>query len=226
VTRLIIWRHGQTQWNVEGRTQGQLDVALDAVGRDQARLTASRLAAESPDAIVSSDLRRASETADALATATGLPVRLDRRLRERDFGAWQGLTGPEASAKYPEAYARWRRGEVVAEAGVEELDTVVARAVAGLADAAALGGTVVVVTHGGTAKHGMAALLGWPDEMSRQLAGLGNCHWAELRHLGERGWLLRAYNIGLSSNQPSQTDRVAEVPEPLARANDPAHATS
>jgi probable phosphoglycerate mutase len=151
-------------------------------------------------------------------------VRLDPRLRERNFGSWQGLTGAEASAKYPEAYARWRRGEVVAEAGVEELDAVTARAVAGLADAATLGATVVVVTHGGTAKHGMAALLGWPDAMSRQLAGLGNCHWAELRHLGERGWLLRAYNIGLGLHQPPQTDRVAEVPEPLVTASDAASA--
>jgi probable phosphoglycerate mutase len=219
VTRLIVWRHGRTEWNVAGRTQGQLDVPLDDIGHEQARAAADRLAAESPDAIVSSDLRRAADTAAALAAATGLPVRFDQRLRERHFGQWQGLTNEESAARYPEAFARWRRGEVVADAGLEELDSVIGRGAAALTDAATLGATVVVVTHGGTAKHAMAALLGWPDEMSTRLLGLGNCHWAEMRHLGERGWLLRSYNVGVVAGGP-RGDRVAEVPETLVSAGD------
>ena len=225
MTRLIIWRHGQTEWNVDRRIQGHTDVPLDALGHRQARAAAAQLAAESPDAIVSSDLRRAADTAAALAAVTGLPVRLDQRLRERDFGMWQGLTGEQASAKHPEAYARWRRGESVAEAGVEEVDAIITRATAAFTDAATLGDTVVVVTHGGTTMHGVMALLGWPGGRSYPIGGLGNCHWAELQHADGRGWTLRAYNVGVTLPHPPQADQAAEVPESLGGTNDAASAT-
>src|SRR5690606_19337304 len=81
--RLILWRHGQTAWNVTGRVQGQTDVDLDETGVAQAAATAPRVAQYRPDLIVSSDLRRAARTAAALADVTGLPVEYDARLRER-----------------------------------------------------------------------------------------------------------------------------------------------
>src|SRR5690606_18245837 len=91
-SRLILWRHGHTEWNAERRVQGHSDVPLSALGHAQAAEAAPLLAAFAPDAIVSSDLRRCTETAAALARHTGLPVRRDPRLRERYYGEWEGLT--------------------------------------------------------------------------------------------------------------------------------------
>jgi glucosyl-3-phosphoglycerate phosphatase len=79
--RLVLWRHGQTEWNVDGRGQGHLDIPLDDVGRDQAKAAATRLASLRPTAIISSDLSRAYETALALAELTGLEVQRDPALR-------------------------------------------------------------------------------------------------------------------------------------------------
>jgi len=106
VTRLIIWRHGQTASNVADRFQGHLDVDLDETGHAQAAAAAARLAEEHPDVIVSSDLRRAADTAVALSAVTGLPVHTDARLRERNYGVWQGMLGSDAASAYPEAHAR------------------------------------------------------------------------------------------------------------------------
>jgi broad specificity phosphatase PhoE len=199
VTRLIIWRHGQSVWNVDDRVQGQTDVDLSEAGRDQAAAAATRLAALKPDLLVSSDLKRAADTAAALAKLTGLTVRHDERLRERFFGEWQGLTLTEIAERWPQRYLRWRRGEGVAEAGIEEIEVLAKRMAAALQEAMALApsdGTTVVATHGGAARHGIAALLGWPDTVARTLAGLDNCHWTELRFDAVRGWQLRAHNVG------------------------------
>jgi glucosyl-3-phosphoglycerate phosphatase len=194
---LIVWRHGQTVWNAEGRIQGQLDTELSETGVGQAAAAARRLALLRPDAIVSSDLRRAADTAAALAAVTGLTVRYDPRLRERHFGAWQGLTGAEAAARHPEEYARWQAGQPVDGCGVESRDELAKRAAVALQEAADLapGGTVVAVMHGGSAKHGVAALLGWPEEVLSGFAALGNCRWMELRHDAVRGWQLRGHNL-------------------------------
>lgn len=199
MTRLILWRHGRTAWNVDGRIQGHSDVDLDEIGRAQAAAAARTLAAERPDAIVSSDLRRATDTAAELAAMTGLGVRLDARLRERYFGQWQGLTGAEASVAHPEAYARWQRGEAIAVGEVEGIDDLAKRVAAALTDAIDLvdDGTVVVVTHGGSAKYVLGEVLGWSSEVVRRIIGLENCHWTELRHDVKRGWRLSAHNVGI-----------------------------
>jgi broad specificity phosphatase PhoE len=196
-TRLLIWRHGRTEWNATRRLQGQLDVDLDDLGRTQALAGAARLADEKPDAIVASDLRRALSTAAELAELTGLPVRQDPRLRERDFGQWQGLTHAEIEQRFPAEYAHWRAGGP-AGCGIEETEDLAKRAAAAMTEAADLapGGTVVVVSHGGTAKHGAVALLGWPPSVLPGLGVLDNCRWLELRFSALRGWRLRAYNVG------------------------------
>src|ERR1039458_8173889 len=106
-TRLLLWRHGQTQWNVEGRFQGQSDIPLDAVGHQQAERAARLLAALRPDVIISSDLGRALATAAPLARLTGLTVTTDKDLRERHGGAWEGLTDAEIRTRYPEEHAKW-----------------------------------------------------------------------------------------------------------------------
>lgn len=109
MTTLYLVRHGQTAWNVEGRYQGQLDPPLNALGREQARRAAAELAPIGFDAIYSSDLARARQTAEALAALTGLPVRLEPRLREIDQGEWQGILIDEIRARWPEELAGWER---------------------------------------------------------------------------------------------------------------------
>jgi glucosyl-3-phosphoglycerate phosphatase len=198
VTRLFLWRHGQTEWNAINRVQGHADVALDDIGRAQAVAAAIVLAQEHPDAIVSSDLRRAADTAQALAAQTGLPVHFDARLREQYFGDWQGMTSAELSAAYPADHDRWRHGQAVHGYGIEDREDLVKRVAAGARDAVARadGGTVVIVTHGGSAKYVLADMLGWPPEILAKVVGLANCHWTELRHDPVRGWVLRAHNVG------------------------------
>jgi glucosyl-3-phosphoglycerate phosphatase len=198
MTRLIVVRHGRTGYNASRIIQGQLDVELDEVGREQAAAVAGRLAAFEPAVIVSSDLRRAADTAAPLGALTGLPVRLDPRLRERGFGRWQGLHGTEIAERYPDEYARWQAGKEVNGCDVEEVDEVAKRASEALREAAdrALDGTVVAFCHGAAARYGMATLLGWPPSVLPSLGALGNCRWADLRRDTVRGWQLRGYNIG------------------------------
>ncbi|WP_430782219.1 histidine phosphatase family protein [Actinoplanes sp. G11-F43] len=199
MTRLIVWRHGNTDWNASSRFQGQADIPLNELGRRQAADAADLLARLSPDVIVASDLSRAYETATALATRTGLDIRPDQRLRERFFGEWQGLTTDEIRATHPAEHARWKAGDDDLGCGVESLDDLGKRVGDGLQDAARLapGGTVVVASHGGAARQGVGQLLGWPREQMRTLRALQNCHWVDLTHDDSRGWQLAAYNVGV-----------------------------
>lgn len=217
--RLIVWRHGETEWNAAGRVQGHADVKLTAMGKDQAREAAKRLAELSPVAIVSSDLSRASDTAATLAELVGCEVRYDSRLRERCYGPWQGCSVAEIAERWPQEYARWRAGERSLGLGIETLDEVASRAAAGLTDAlfttcpadpahssgeGALpqdaasvvpeGAVVVAVTHGGAARAGCGRLLGWSATAARAMAVLGNCRWTELHHQPSRGWQLWSHN--------------------------------
>lgn len=198
MTRLILWRHGRTEWNAIGRIQGQSDVALDETGLIQAAQAAPRIAALKPDVIVSSDLRRTADTAAAAAVVTGLPIEYDARLRERDFGPWQGLNRDEIQARYPADFARWWTTEPFEDQRIETVDDMMKRVGDALREIAArLGdnGTALVVTHGGAAKAGTAGLLGWPTALVESLSGLGNCRYSDLRHTPQRGWQLRAHNL-------------------------------
>jgi probable phosphoglycerate mutase len=205
VTRLIIWRHGNTDWNAGRRVQGQTDVPLNDLGRQQAAESAELLEKYRPDAIVSSDLSRAAETAAALAALTGREVEHDERLRERCFGAWQGLTMAEVAVTHPVQYARWLVGGDDVGGDVETLSDLgkrVAEAFQAAADLAPPGGTVVVATHGAAARQGIGHLLGWPPEQLRTLRALQNCHWVELTHDKTRGWQIASYNVGVFSDRP------------------------
>ncbi|MFG2064661.1 histidine phosphatase family protein [Micromonospora sp. NPDC048871] len=198
MTRLIIWRHGNTDWNAANKVQGQTEVPLNDLGREQAREAAPLLAALNPDAIVTSDLSRAADTAAALAALTGLPVRSDARLRERYFGQWQGLLLTEVAERFPEEYARWRAGDPDPGADVEPLDELGKRIGTALHEIAdeMPGGTIVVATHGGAARQGCGQLLGWDHTVLRTIGPLRNCHWTDLRREDDRGWRLRSYNVG------------------------------
>jgi probable phosphoglycerate mutase len=198
VTRVLLWRHGQTEYNADNRIQGQLDVALSALGRAQAAEVAPRLAALEPDALFSSDLVRAVDTMAPLVALTGKPVTYDERVRERHFGLFQGHTTAELADLYPAELAAWRAGDQVDEVGMEPRDVVAKRVASALHDylASAPGGTIVVATHGGAAMQGTARVLGWPSELSRTVVHLGNCQWTDLRHDDDRGtWRLYAHNV-------------------------------
>ncbi|GAA4962177.1 histidine phosphatase family protein [Actinoplanes utahensis] len=205
MTRLIVWRHGNTDWNAGSRVQGQTDVPLNELGRRQAVDAAELLVRLRPAAIVASDLSRAADTAAALAALTGLTIRPDERLRERYFGEWQGMTMAEVAAERPEEHARWTAGEDVIGGEVETLDDLGKRVSEALADAARLvpaDGTVVVATHGAAARQGVGHLLGWPREQLRTLRALQNCHWVELTRDETRGWQMAAYNVGVMADRP------------------------
>jgi len=107
-THLIVIRHGETAWNRERRLQGQIDIPLNETGRAQARALAEALAGEPIDAVYTSDLGRAMETAAPLAETLGLQVRRERRLRERCYGDLEGMTYAEVAEKRPEDFARWQ----------------------------------------------------------------------------------------------------------------------
>ncbi|MBD0737702.1 histidine phosphatase family protein [Streptomyces sp. CBMA29] len=196
--RIVLWRHGQTAWNLEQRFQGNTDIELTAEGTAQARRAARLLAALRPDAIIASDLRRAAGTAAELAAVTHLPVTHYEGLRETFAGAWQGLTHTEIVERYGEQYAAWKRGEPVRRGG-GELETEVADRAAPVvltaADKLADDGVLVVVSHGGTIRTTIGRLLGLESTSWESLGGLTNCCWSVLGE-GARGWRLLEHNAG------------------------------
>ncbi|KOT96434.1 MULTISPECIES: histidine phosphatase family protein [Streptomyces] len=196
--RVILWRHGQTAWNVERRFQGSTDVELTATGVAQARRAAGLLVHLRPDAIVASDLSRASATAAELSALTGLQVTLEEGLRETYAGVWQGLTHEEIIARYGDEYTAWKRGEPVRRGG-GELETEVADRAAPVvlrhAEKLPEDGTLVVVSHGGTIRTTIGRLLGLEPHSWESLGGLTNCCWSVLGE-GARGWRLLEHNAG------------------------------
>ncbi len=217
--RLILLRHGRTASNAENRFQGHLDVALDEVGHAQAAAAAVHLAKRLSDAaargevrVVSSDLSRASATAEPLARALGLEPTLDAALRERDGGTWQGLLHTEIESRHAEEFARWMAGEDLVIGGGESLGQAWLRCEGGIRRHAEAmdGGTLVVVSHGASMRGGMLRLLGVIGEpgsasasardleIYRAFQGFGNAHWAVVGRrraaAGDR-WVLRRYNL-------------------------------
>jgi probable phosphoglycerate mutase len=196
--RLVIVRHGRTAHNADGIFQGHLDTHLDETGRSQASLAAVELAAYAPASIVSSDSMRAADTAAPLAALAGLDVQLDERLREVDMGLWSGLTGDEARERFPDEYADWVAGVDTARGGGETFKAVAERAAAAVGDhlgEVAEGGSLIVFTHGGTARALTGCLLELPWEWCWRLSALGNCRRTVLVE-SKRGWRMSEFNGG------------------------------
>jgi glucosyl-3-phosphoglycerate phosphatase len=224
----VLWRHGQTAWNAEHRFQGQSDVPLDAIGRDQAERAARLVAALKPSAIFSSDLARATGTAEVLARLTGLEVQLDKDLRERYGGSWEGLTDTEIRAQYPDAYAAWNPPDG------ESFSAVASRAAAALeriAETVQPGSLAVVVSHGAAINLGISRLLGLP-ERDRVIGPLANCAWSVLSLRAGR-WRLLEHNVGRQprpvtepvpalTGQAERESAADALVEPSAEALEPA----
>ena len=151
-TRIIALRHGETEWNVDTRIQGHLDIALSAKGRWQAERLAHALRGEPIKAIYASDLTRAWETAQYVARVQGLPVTQEVGLRERDFGDFEGKTFAEIEVLLPEQSLRWRkRDPEFYPAGGESLIALRARVMEAAERLAAQhpGQQIALVGHGG-----------------------------------------------------------------------------
>ncbi len=151
-TRIVALRHGETDWNAVARIQGHTDIALNAHGRWQAQRLAQALADEAFDAVYTSDLVRAADTAAPLAARTGAPLRVHRGLRERSLGVFEGLDIDQVRQRWPAPALAWRqRDPDFGPEGGETLRAFYARCVAVLHELAAQhpGGQIAVVTHGG-----------------------------------------------------------------------------
>jgi probable phosphoglycerate mutase len=194
VPRLVLWRHGRTEWNAAGRFQGRMDPPLDEVGRRQAVESVPHLVEsarlDGNAVVVSSDLSRAADTAAALADALGVAVRHDERLREHGMGSWEGLTRDEVADRYPEQFADWLAGRPVRGRGGEEAEAVAERALAALAELPPAP-VAVVVSHGGTSGRLLERLLGLAPDQRRLFGPLGNCAWTELAEQSGRWRVLR-----------------------------------
>lgn len=153
MTELVLVRHGVTAWNRARRFQGHIDIPLDDEGHRQARLAAGRLASEPVAAVYASDLGRARQTAEPIARALGLPLGVEPGLRERHYGAFEGLDHDALERDHAEAYARWRAREpdFALPGGGESLRSFHARVQAALQRLVLChpGERVVAVTHGG-----------------------------------------------------------------------------
>ncbi len=167
MTTLFLARHGQTDWNAERRWQGHADPQLNDRGRAEAAALAESLADARIEAIYSSDLVRALETAEIVGARIGVAVAVDARLREVDVGEWSGLTTPEIERLYPEAIERRRAGGTGWTRG-EELDAMARRVLEALHEIGAA--RALVVTHGGPIRAVWSAA-----EQTGTWANAGNC---------------------------------------------------
>jgi len=208
--RVLLLRHGRTEWNAQHRFQGQADPPLDETGKAQAYEVAALVAALRPDLVASSDAQRAMQTAAPLGEITGLQVVAEPRFRERSLGHWEGLTRDEVAQRYPDEYADWIAGRDVSRRGGETREQVAERACAAFAEIPDDTQLAVIVTHSATAMALCAALLGLPPR-DPVLAPLANCHWSELRH-GSK-WELRAHNVGAPGPVIPRLDLEEDAPD-------------
>ncbi len=207
VRRLVLWRHGRTEWNKVGRAQGHADVPLDDLGQAQAQRAAALLATYRPAFVWSSDLLRARQTAGELITLTGLELVLDPRLREYDVGARQGMTRDEFQAAFPDLFARYLAGDDEVQIPGAEITADVRTRMLAVLEAATKaldpGQTGVIVGHGASLRTSVLAFFGvevggddsTPAGRRREmLAGMANCAWTVLEQHPSYGWQIVDYN--------------------------------
>jgi broad specificity phosphatase PhoE len=177
MTTILLARHGETDWNRDGRWQGHTDEPLNALGLAQAAALGAHLATVGVDALYSSDLSRARQTAAAIERATGLVAVEDVDLREVDVGEWAGCNREQAQARDPAWYQRWVDGAVEGYQGGEtyvQLHTRSVRAFRRIVEASR-GQTAVIVCHGGNIRAIVSEVVGIGADERWRLAGVSNC---------------------------------------------------
>lgn len=214
VHSITLVRHGRTAYNAARRLQGQIDIPLDEVGRRQVELTGAALrelyVTRRPDItgriVIASDLGRAMATAHAFADPLGVEVHPDARVRERNFGDWEGLSGAELAERYPEDFRLWvehKGGEM--RHGAEDKDEVGRRGSQAVLDWASRAGSdtdLYVFSHGAWISQTLQYLLGInkADPTYASIMGMSNAHWARLVPMdladGSVRWRLTDYNHG------------------------------
>jgi broad specificity phosphatase PhoE len=193
-TLVLLIRHGETQWNLDQRMQGHLDVPLTERGAEQARQLARWLEPEPPEVVYTSDLQRSRRTAEILA-GQAAEVTIDPRLREACFGEWEGLTRAECAARFPEVHAAWRRDALRNRPpGGETIEDLQARCMAALRDVLPRhpARRVAVVSHGGPIRAMVCGLLSLPLSVYPRLR-VENTGVTRIL-FGERGAILAGYN--------------------------------
>lgn len=197
--RIILWRHGQTAWNHNGRFQGQADIPLNELGLQQARDAAPTVAGYGPTRLITSDLERAQQTAAELAALTGLRLENDPRFREIHVGGWEGLRLDEVLERDPEFLQREIEGVDSRRSETGESTAEVGERVASaLRDVAAEGedsDVVVVAMHGLAIRVGVGTFLGLDLKTSRIFGGVDNCGWVVLDRVRSGQWRLGGYNV-------------------------------
>ncbi|MEJ8279304.1 histidine phosphatase family protein [Pseudonocardia spirodelae] len=203
LSRLTLLRHGQTEYNATGRMQGHLDTRLTDAGMAQAAAAAPLLAGCRFDRIVTSDLTRAHDTATTVAAATGLPLSVDKRLRETHLGDWQGRTVADIEAEDPGAIAAWRSDPRFTPPGGESRVDVVARSMPVVTELDTEftddpdERSVLLVAHGGMIAGLVCGLLDLPESAWPVIGGMGNAKWAVVARRDDHPrWRLSGYNIG------------------------------
>jgi 2,3-bisphosphoglycerate-dependent phosphoglycerate mutase len=203
-TRLIVVRHGETAWNIEGRYQGQLDSPLTTTGVEESRALAARLEGEEFTALYASDLGRALKTAEIIAERTPCRIVTDSRLRERHLGVFQGLLKSEMRLNFAEEYHLFKTaGPEYVIPGGESATEASARMIRCLEELAQrhTGERIVVVTHGGVVsallRHSLGLALGIPRRFERPNTAWNAFWWEDGRwfletwgdvsHLGDKG---------------------------------------
>lgn len=196
-SRVLLIRHGITDWNSVGRFQGHADVPLNDTGLAQAARMATQVAGYQPTRLLSSDLGRARQTAEFVAAACRLPIEVDPRLREVNVGSWAGLdmetVGKQEADFWPALregrdFRRSAEGETATQAGQR-----VALALLDQVEAAADDVVLAVVGHGLSLRVAALLLMGLDYSHARRFGGLTNCGWIDMRPGGEY-WRMQAYN--------------------------------
>ncbi len=202
--RILLWRHGQTDWNIENRFQGHSDIPLNEVGKYQAAHAAKVLLGMNPAKIIVSDLSRAQQTATALSELTQLPLITRPGLRETNGGNWEGRTGKENRAADNDRFLDWLAGGDFPAGDIGERRSEVAERAVAVIEAEMVGveGLLVVVSHGGTIRSVLGKMLNLPTDRWGVLGGLSNASWSILEHHKYGGWSLIEHNAG-------------SIPEPL-----------
>ena len=198
--KVVFWRHGRTEWNAQRRFQGQTDIPLDEVGLEQASDAARLLVGVRPTRIISSDLSRAASTASALAELVNLDVRTFAGLRETNAGTWEGQTREVLIANHGDELAAWAAGSNLRPGGGETRTEVAQRVIDVINEELTTINereTLVVVTHGGSARAAIAMMMELPPEHWAALGVLSNCAWSVLSEKDSQfgpAWRLQEYN--------------------------------